>query len=92
MKNILFVLLVAHGCDAVTTVAGMHRGAMELNPVLTNQPAVNVGVHAAIASSQTSVLVTLNRHHPKLARTLGLAAIAVEGFAVGSNLRVLRGR
>lgn len=89
MGHLLLTLVMLHGCDATTTTLALQRGARELNPVLTQNAVMNVGLQTAFTSAQVLALSVLNTRHPKWARVLTVVAISVEASIVAHNLHTL---
>lgn len=90
MSALLLTLVLAHGCDGVSTASALSQGARELNPLLPANLAANVSMQAVVTGVQVFALQQLARKHQRWARVLGIAAIGFEGAIVAHNLRTLR--
>ena len=90
MKPILLTLSLLHGGDLATTQVVLSQGGVERNPLVPQQRAGNLLVGSAASVADIYLLHTLSKRHPTLAKTIGLMAIGVEGWAVQHNARQIR--
>lgn len=90
MPHLLLTLILLHGCDATTTTLALQRGHPELNPVLTQNVVMNVGLQTAFTSAQVLALARLHTTHPKWATVLAVVALSVEASVVAHNLQTLQ--
>lgn len=90
MKPILLTLALLHGGDLATTQVVLSQGGVERNPLVPQQRAGNLLVGSAASVADLWVLSKLNQKHPKLAKTIGIVAIGVEGWAVQHNARQIQ--
>ena len=89
MKELLVVLAILHGGDAVSTQIGLHRGLREANPMLPQNPTTNLVVKSAYATAGIILLNKLSHKAPKLAKGLAIGCIVAESAAIGHNVRVI---
>jgi hypothetical protein len=86
VNALLIALVILHGGDGVTTVRNYHVGLSESNPLLPRNPAAIVAVGSAEVAGTVVALRSLARRQPRLAKAMAIAAIVVEGTAIGINL------
>lgn len=90
MTRCVFALLLARALDASTSAVALSRGGVELHPLLSRRPVVNVIEQAAVTSLQLPALAALQKRKPRLAKVLTFAALGVEAYAVSRTIRTLR--
>lgn len=90
MNPILLTLALLHGVDVASTNVILRQGGVEKNPLMPQQPAWNLTIGAAASAGNLWVIHKIEKHHPKLAKTIGLAAIGIEGAVVAHNLTQIR--
>jgi hypothetical protein len=85
----LLAFVFARGLDLGTTVGVLNTGGSEANPSLPQRPALNLTLGAAITIGQIAGVQRLAQSHPRAAKWILVAGIAVEGWAVAHNWRAL---
>lgn len=86
MNALLLTLAILHGGDGVATVRNYHIGLTESNPLLPRHPAAIVGVKSAEYAGTVVAVRELHEQKPRLAKAMVIAAIVLEGTAIGMNL------
>lgn len=88
MNGLLLTLVLLHGCDMGSTATGRSQGAREL--ILPQHIGANLAIQAGITFGEVKGLKTLDRRKSKWAKPTAIALIAVEAFAVASNIRQIQ--
>jgi hypothetical protein len=91
VKALLLAFWVAQGADIGTTVVGLNRGCVEMNPLYRSR---SVPAMVGIKTASTIVITGFTwgahkRGHKKLARTMLLAGIGVGAGAALWNVHVI---
>lgn len=89
MNAILAIWLAAHSADAITTHISLNRGAVERNPMMTQSAGANDAIFASEAVAMGLVMKKFAPQHPKLAKTLAVAGIALSGYAAVHNIQTI---
>ena len=88
-KVLLGTLVVANAGDAITTISGVDRGAVELNPVFGDHPSTGKVV-AIKAVAITAMVLCANQMTPKIRKVfLGATSLLFAGVTL-HNLNVLK--
>ena len=90
MNPILLTLAILHGGDVASTQVVLQQGGRELNPFVPQGPTKNLLAGSAASAADIYLLHKLSAKHPKVAKTLGVIAIGVEGWAVAHNVGQIR--
>lgn len=89
MKFILHVgLFLSAGADLASTQVGIHRGAVELNPIAGQHASQQAAVAFGSATAMYLISKKLEKDHPKLAGGLDGGFIAARIGATIHNARV----
>lgn len=89
MRVLLVVLNMIYGADAATTTIIIHRGGREIL-LPTQNTMLCDGIVAAQAVGLSYLVHRMDKHHHKLAMTLGIEAAAIRGAIVAHNMRELQ--
>jgi hypothetical protein len=89
MNALLLTLALLRGGDSVTTASILAHGGHESNPLLPQNPALNLTITSAEGTATIYAIHRLYATHPKLARVMAIAGIVAEGYAVQHNLRTM---
>lgn len=88
MKFLLHLgLFLSAGADLASTRAGIHRGAMEANPIAGQQLGRQAAVAFGSATAMYLIAGRLRKENPKLADGLEAGFIAARAGAVAHNFR-----
>lgn len=79
--------LAVSATDAVTTHVGLNMGAREL--VLTQSPAMNYAIIGGTTIGTAVLTHKLSKRHPRMAKTMLIAAMCVRAAATANNIRVI---
>jgi hypothetical protein len=91
MKTLFVALALARALDAASTCDALSRGATERNPLVAGGSCkASIVFEAGVTTGQTIALHSLNKTHPKIAKTLAIVSIAVEGWMIAHNSQVNR--
>ena len=89
MKFLLHLgLFLSAGADLQSTRAGIHRGAVEANPIAGQQLGRQAAVAFGSATAMYFIARGLHKDHPKLADGLEVSFIAVRAGTIAHNVRV----
>jgi hypothetical protein len=93
MNTLLLTLALLHSADISLTNYGITvQHGKEINPFL---PKSQIGLTAVVAAETTAqiyFLHKLNKNHSRIAKTLTVAMIGLEGFIVVHNVQQLNVR
>lgn len=88
-KALLIGLILSNGADVGTSLYGFKYGAVEQNPfVYSTKPAPFIAQAAVFTTVECLIFHEFNKTHPRLAKTLAIAGIAVETGLAVHNTRI----
>lgn len=90
MNPLLLTLALLHGGDIATTQIVLRQGGREVNPVVPKGATLNLLAGSAATAANVYLLHRLDAKHPKLAKTIAVIGIGLEGFVVVHNARQVR--
>lgn len=86
---LLLTLTLTEGADCALSHEGLRRQGV-YETVLTQNQYVNDGVMLGRAGAEWFALTRLRRSHPKLAWAVAGGLLAVNGYVIASNVRVIQ--
>ena len=87
MNKLLIALTVARFFDISTTYIALHGNNHEANPLLPNNPTLNLTLSSGATVGEIYILKEFHKTHPRIAKVITIGAIGTESIVAIHNAK-----